>query len=364
MKTLFHDSHEHIDGYGDPYLGFHGVLGGAIESLDTEVLLDPFEEQLDLPPALVQLCDGRGGRHEVVGQEDQAFVCFRVVELDTSDLFRVLLSGIEAGEEAGLVADQTTGTIDIMGVHSPELGIGLGSDDEEGLREMYGVEPGVIEIASVHDNIERSGFRNELIENIDVMDLAVGDKGKCRNTSSQVEQGVEFDCRFRLAEVCPGEQGQAQVDSGGIKRIDGLLQIQAEVVRGIELSCLGYQYLGKVGIDAPVPFLIGFGQSASSDAAPNAHMITSGRNGSKTGLDITQAFTIGQLGEGHAEILVPAGECSHSLISLISRNTPSEFMHGENIHKLREDQPAGIHMQPPTILSGEYGLCCYGDSNR
>jgi len=175
MQALFHDGHEHVDRYGDPYLGLHGVLGGAIERLDPEVLLDPFEEQLDLPPAFIQLCDGQGGQHEVVGQEDQAFVCFRVVEFDPSDLFRVLLSGIEAGEEAGLVADQTTGTIDIIGVHSPELGIGLGSDDEECLREVYGVEPGVIEIASVHD-IERTGLRNEVIENVDVMDVNGHDK--------------------------------------------------------------------------------------------------------------------------------------------------------------------------------------------
>jgi len=141
MKTLFHDSHEYVDGYGDPDLGLHGILGGAIERLDPEVLLDPFEEQLDLPPAFVQLCDGQGWQDKVVGQEDQAFVRFRVVELDPSDLFRVLPSSVEAGEDAGLVADQTTGTIDLIGVHSPELGIGLGSDDEEGLRDMYGVEP-------------------------------------------------------------------------------------------------------------------------------------------------------------------------------------------------------------------------------
>lgn len=225
MKTLFHDSHEHIDGYGDPDLSIHGVLGGAIERLDPEVLLNPFEEkeeQLDLPAALVQLCNGQGWQDKVIGQEDQPIDCLRVVELDPTDLFRVLLSGIEAGEDIGLIADQITGTIDLR-AHSPELGIGLGSDDEEGLREMCGVEPGVIRVASVHD-IERTGLRNEIVKNIDIVDLAVGDEGKCRNTSSQIEQGMEFDCSFRLEEVCPGEQGQAQVDSGGIKRIDGSAQ--------------------------------------------------------------------------------------------------------------------------------------------
>ena len=30
-------------------MGFDGVLGGAEEGLDAQVLLDPFEEQLDAP---------------------------------------------------------------------------------------------------------------------------------------------------------------------------------------------------------------------------------------------------------------------------------------------------------------------------
>jgi hypothetical protein len=33
------------------------------------VLLDPFEEQFDLPPALVDLSDGRSWKREIVGQE-------------------------------------------------------------------------------------------------------------------------------------------------------------------------------------------------------------------------------------------------------------------------------------------------------
>src|SRR6516164_7081553 len=42
------------------------------------------EKQLDLPAAFVKLSDGKRGLSEIVGEEYQPFVGFRVVELDAS----------------------------------------------------------------------------------------------------------------------------------------------------------------------------------------------------------------------------------------------------------------------------------------
>ena len=43
---LSDDGDEHVSGNGDPDLGLNGVLARAIESLDAQVLLYPFEEEL------------------------------------------------------------------------------------------------------------------------------------------------------------------------------------------------------------------------------------------------------------------------------------------------------------------------------
>jgi hypothetical protein len=37
---------------GDPHLDLHRVHRGPVERLDAQALLDPLEEQLDLPPTL------------------------------------------------------------------------------------------------------------------------------------------------------------------------------------------------------------------------------------------------------------------------------------------------------------------------
>jgi hypothetical protein len=49
-ELFLDDRYQQIDRDGNPDLSFHGVLGSAVERLDSKILFDPFEEQLDLPP--------------------------------------------------------------------------------------------------------------------------------------------------------------------------------------------------------------------------------------------------------------------------------------------------------------------------
>ena len=54
MKFLTHNCHQDVDANGDPHLGLDRVIAGAEEMLNPQVLLDPLEEQFDLPSALVR----------------------------------------------------------------------------------------------------------------------------------------------------------------------------------------------------------------------------------------------------------------------------------------------------------------------
>jgi len=76
MQTFLCNGDQHIGAHRDPDLRLHGVLAGAQKRLDAQVLLDPFEEQLDLPTAAAQLSDRQRRQGEVVCQKDQAFVLY------------------------------------------------------------------------------------------------------------------------------------------------------------------------------------------------------------------------------------------------------------------------------------------------
>ena len=53
MESFLDESHEDITRDGYPDLGLHRILGGAVKPVDAEMLLDPFEKQLDLPAGFV-----------------------------------------------------------------------------------------------------------------------------------------------------------------------------------------------------------------------------------------------------------------------------------------------------------------------
>lgn len=69
MKFLLDDGNQHVSRHGAPNLRLDGILPVAQELLDSQVLLDPFEEQFDLPTVLVECGDGQRGQDKVVGQE-------------------------------------------------------------------------------------------------------------------------------------------------------------------------------------------------------------------------------------------------------------------------------------------------------
>jgi len=96
------------------------------------MLLDPFEEQFDLPPTTVELRDGQRGYAHVVGQEDQPVACLRIDISDPAQGVGVFLSGIEAGQNDRLVETESGGFVHRCRITSLELEVDLGSGDKEG----------------------------------------------------------------------------------------------------------------------------------------------------------------------------------------------------------------------------------------
>jgi len=70
-------------------LRLHGVLAGTVKLLDPQVLLDPLEEQLDLPTRLVDAGDGQRREREIVGQKLESLVRLGVKVADPPQRVRI-----------------------------------------------------------------------------------------------------------------------------------------------------------------------------------------------------------------------------------------------------------------------------------
>ena len=306
------------------------------------MLLDPLEEQLHLPAAAVEFGDGQRGQREVVGEEDKRGAGAGIAELDAAQLVRIVLRGLGAREHDGLVAAQARLLVDRTRVQPAAPEVGLRAYDEEGGAKGKRVQPAIVHVAAVHD-VEGAGLGRQLVEHVDIVQLAVGDVDERGDAAAQVHQGVQLHGPLGRPEAGPGEQGQAQVDGGRVERVDGVVEFDAEVLVQVELARGVDQGLGEVGVDAPVPRLVGVGQCVARDRAANAHVVELAPLGAQACLDVAQALPVGQLGEGHAAELVEAGERLDLVMAPVAPDAAPQRVHGEMFHHLGEDEAVGVH---------------------
>ena len=136
------------------------------------MLLDPFEEKFYLPSITIQISDCLCWNDEVVGQEVERFDCFAVVVFDSSQRLRITFTGAGPGQENRLIAPETLGFVNSLGVSSLIQSVSLGPDDEECASLIQSKESLEVNISTVH-NVKSSWLGNENVKNIDIMKLAL-----------------------------------------------------------------------------------------------------------------------------------------------------------------------------------------------
>ena len=149
-----------------------------------------------------------------------------------------------------------------MGIKPATFEIGLGSDHKESRFLGNSIESGEIRVAAIHD-VESTCFQRNDIQNVDLVEFSVGDVDEARDIAPQIQQRMETDGPLCFSEVSPGKDGQAQVDRCGIQGVNRVLEFDGQRFLLIELPGDADQMMGKIGLDVPVPRLVGFRQGAA-----------------------------------------------------------------------------------------------------
>jgi hypothetical protein len=92
-------------------------------------------------------------------------------------------------------------------------------------------------------------------------------------------------------------------------------------------------------------------------------MIKLGLSDAKACLDISKALPKGELSEGHAKELVPAGETFDFVAPFVPCNAFAELVLRQEVHQLRENGVAGVHVSSPPQGREKYDLYRHGTSN-
>src|SRR5229473_891729 len=342
MESLLDDGDQNIGGDGDPDLRLNAILGSPVEGFDPQMLLDPFEKQLDLPAAAVQFGDRKRGQDEIVGQEDEGLGGFGILKTDAAQGGLEALVRVEAREDDTLVADQAGLAIDRMRVPALHLEVRLTAGHEEAAGLVKTMETLEVEEATIHD-VEGPGLGQQLVEDVDLVHFAIADVDEGGNVAAQIQQRVQFDGRLGRAERRPRKYRQAQIDGRGVERVDSILQIDAEGFLCIQRSSDADQALSEVGVDTPVAHGIGMGQRIARHGRTNSEVIELGTLCAQANLDVPKALSVGQLREGHAQELVQAGKRLHFKLTVITCHATAKSGQRKMLHELREHQLALVH---------------------
>jgi hypothetical protein len=158
------------------------------------------------------------------------------------------------------------------------------------------MQPLEIEVAAIH-HIEGAGLWSDIVQDVHVRSFSIRNLNESRDGAAKVQQCVHLDGGLGCLELGPRKEGQAQIDRGGIQSIDGTVKVEAERLGGVQRAGDTDEDLGEIGIDPPVMSFIGIGKSGLGDASPEAHVVQLVLDGTQAGLDVAEAFAIGELSE-------------------------------------------------------------------
>ena len=86
--------------------------------------------------------------------------------------------------------------------------------------------------------------------------------------------------------------------------------------------------------------------------------------GTKRGFDVSQTFSIGELGEGHAQVLVETGKTFDLAVAAIALHTTPKGVHRQMIDDLGKNEFACIHGPCPPAIPQKQGELGFSMSSR
>ncbi len=218
----------------------------------------------------------------------------------------------------------------------------FGAGDEERSGQMQPMKSAEINIATIHD-VDGACLREQQIERVNVVELAVGNMDEARDIAAQVQQRVHLHRGLGCAEMRPRKDRQTKIDRRRIECIDRAGEVEPQILVEVQLPGLDDQSLSQLRVDPPIACLIGIGQRRAAHRIAKAHGIKLRCLHREAHLDIAQTLSIGQLSEGHGPIVLGAGQRPDALVPAIPRDNPREGAPWQKLHELSEKRLATVH---------------------
>lgn len=261
LMIMFNDTNETICDDGNMDLNTDGILTLAPKGLDSKMLLDPFEEQFDLPSVFIKERNFICLEIEVI-----CIVCKRSLQIRSIVNNASERNGIVAVVPASRESDRLV-TKDIILSHkqilailNPIVRMELLPDNEESTSLFNGKEPRQIKVSAVKDIAGKPLIFNP-VHRVDIMHLCRRNSVEYWYLGSNVNLCVNSDTSLCRPEFCPLEDGETEVNGCGIDGIES--SVKLKLFGDSSLLSLADHIAGKLFINSVITESIGLRDDTS-----------------------------------------------------------------------------------------------------
>lgn len=268
------------------------------------MLLQPLEEQFDLPPVVIQLCHFQRADVQGIGKEDEFPVEFGVKVYDSPYLFRILAHGQQSIHVSYGIGEHA-GRQPALPPHRPEVVVLPAPDHEVCPDTVYGEEPPEVIVCAVED-VERVLLVRDYIHRFCVVLSGGRDMEERRDLGLNIIQCMKLYPAFLLPEQGPLKYVETKVNRSGVKGIH--LSSEFEYLDRPALLGVCHNAIGEILEYAAVPVIVRFRQVASCGSLAEAQVKSLACVRLCRKNQIPETLSVGQLSEHHDCQLIPAGE--------------------------------------------------------
>jgi hypothetical protein len=175
---------------------------------------------------------------------------------------------------------------------------------------------------------------------------AVNDR---RNGTAQIQQRMHLHRRLDLPKRRRIEQAQAQVDGGGIERVDGRIEIDVQRFLGVEFSGARNHLHRQHLIDAPVAQVQCIRQRGARRHVLHSRVKQLRAIGSEADFDVAQGLAPRQLRKGHHAKQIGAAQGAYTRITAMTLDDSPKGLPLNKLHDLRKQSLAHVHASPQVV---------------
>jgi hypothetical protein len=342
FEVVFNNSDETVRDDGDMYLYPDCIFRFSPKGFDTEMLLDPFEKQFDLPSVAVKKGNFFCFEVEVVGVVGEVPSKVRGIEYDAPERNWIVSTVSLACEPNCLIPqDIVISFKHVFTFRDFIIRMKLLPYDEESSSLLNCVEPGEIKVSSIK-HIASVPFVYQPVHGLGIMHICMADSVEDRYFSGNINLGMNLDAGLCASELCPSKDRHAQVDGRGINGIEPSVEFK---LFGDTFG-LGNRHnvKGKLLKDSRVSESVCFGKNASVDGNLSKSQVK--RSFGMSNSDICKfpkTMAASKLTVHNDQHMAPAGWCHSGCPVFVFDYQSFEVTFREKLHNLCENIFADVH---------------------